>query len=102
MVLGVGAFAGLLCFMPTLSAQDRDCDSDHDRDRVTRPERGTIIGVRTTDTIDAERRDYQMYRAMVDQDVRGENGRLAIPRGSTVELIVRVSPDMIWYSISNR
>jgi hypothetical protein len=29
----------------------------------------------------------------VDQDVRGTNGRLAIPRGSTVELIVRVARD---------
>jgi hypothetical protein len=27
------------------------------------------------------------------QDVRGDNGRLAIPRGATVELIVRVARD---------
>jgi hypothetical protein len=29
----------------------------------------------------------------VDQDVRGDNGRIAIPRGSIAELIVRVAPD---------
>jgi hypothetical protein len=92
-VVGVGAIAGLLCTVPMLSAQDRDRDSDHDRDRMTRLERGTIIAVRTTDTIDAERRDNQIYRAIVDQDVRGDNGRMAIPRGSTVELIVRVNQD---------
>jgi len=91
--VGVAALGGLLAGIPTLSAQDRDRDSDRDRDRMTRLERGTVIAVRTTDTIDAERRDNQIYRAVVDQDVRGDNGRLAIPRGSTVELIVRVNPD---------
>jgi hypothetical protein len=29
----------------------------------------------------------------VDQDVRDENGRIAIPRGATAELIVRVARD---------
>jgi hypothetical protein len=40
-----------------------------------------------------EHRDNRVYHGTVDQDVRGENGRLAIPRGSQVELIVRVARD---------
>jgi len=49
--------------------------------------------VRTNDTINVERRDNRVYTGTVDQDVRGDNGHLAIPRGSTVEMIVRVAPD---------
>jgi hypothetical protein len=75
------------------SAQDRDRDRDLERDRMTRIETGTMISVRNTETIDVNRRDDRVYRGLVDQDVRGENGRLAIPRGSAVELMVRVAPD---------
>jgi hypothetical protein len=60
---------------------------------MTRIEPGTMIAVRTNETIDVDRKDNRVYTGTVDQDVRGENGRLAIPRGSTVELIVRVAPD---------
>jgi hypothetical protein len=56
-------------------------------------EPGTVIAVRTQDWINVERRDNRVYTGIVDQDVRGENGRLAIPRGSAAELIVRVAPD---------
>ena len=100
--LNVGFLASLLVLialsiLPALSAQDRDSDRDrdreHDRDRITRIEPGTIIAVRTNDTIDADRRDNQIYRGIVDQDVRGTDGRLAIPRGADVELIVRVEQD---------
>lgn len=95
---GVGLLGGLaallaLSALPPLFAQYRDGDRDRDRDRMTRIESGTIIAVRTNDTIDVERNDYQVYRGMVDQDVRGNDGRLAIPRGSNVELIVRVERD---------
>jgi hypothetical protein len=95
---GVGLVSGLavlltLSALPPLFAQYRDGDRDRDRDRMTRIESGTIIAVRTNDTIDVERNDYQVYRGMVDQDVRGNDGRLAIPRGSNVELIVRVERD---------
>ena len=91
---GVVVLAGLFN-LQVLSAQDRDHDSDRDRDRnrVTRIDSGTIIAVRTNDTIDVDRRDNQVYRGIVDQDVRGNDGRLAIPRGSGVELIVRVASD---------
>jgi hypothetical protein len=73
--------------IPVASGQDRD------RDRLTRIEPGTNLAVRTTERIDVERRDQRVFRAVVDQEVRGENGRLAIPRGSPVELVVRVARD---------
>ena len=83
-----------------LSAQDRDRDRDRDggywdsgRSMYTRLTPGTQIPVRTNQAIDVERRDNRVYYGIVDQDVRGENGRLAIPRGSRAELIVRVAPD---------
>ena len=52
-----------------------------------------MITVRPTEAIDVERKDNRIYNAVVDQDVQGDNGRLAIPRGSTAELIVRVARD---------
>ena len=81
-----------LSVIPAAFAQDRDRD-DHDRDRITRLEPGTLIAVRTNEGIDADKGDNRVYTGIVDQDVRGDNGRLAIPRGSRVELIVRVEPD---------
>lgn len=89
-LLGSAALTVGLCAL-TVSAQDRD--RDRDMDRVTRIEPGTNISVRTNETIDVERRDNRVYTGIVDRDVRGENGRLAIPRGSSVELIVRLRPD---------
>ncbi len=86
----LSAFVGL-CMLQAASAQDRDYDHEHDR--ITRIEPGMLIAVRTNDTIDVEHRDNRVYSGVVDQDVRGSNGRLAIPRGSGVELIVRTAPD---------
>ena len=85
-ILALGLF-------PALSAQDHDRYGDRDRGRLTRLEPGTVIPVRTSEGIDVERTDNRVFRGTVDQDVRGENGRLAIPRGATVELIVRVARD---------
>jgi hypothetical protein len=93
---GVAALLVALSLLPAAFAQDRDRDrdrDDRDRDRVTRIEPGTVIAVRNNESIDVERKDNRVYRGIVDQDVRGENGRLAIPRGSAVEMIVRVAPD---------
>lgn len=97
--LGV-TFLAALCMLPAASAQqnpDRDRDSDRDRDRggdrFTRIEAGTVLAVRTNQSIESDRRDYQVYTGIVDEDVRGDNGRVAIPRGSTVELIVRTAQD---------
>jgi hypothetical protein len=87
----------ILSLAPLVAGQDRvrggDRDGDRDRDRITRLEPGTVIPVRTDEFIDVERRDNRVYSGIVDQDVRGTNGALAIPRGSAAELIVRVAPD---------
>jgi hypothetical protein len=91
---GAVAILVALSILPTVSAQDRDNhDRDQDRDRVTRLDPGTMIAVRNNDTIDTDHRDNQVYSGTVDQDVRGNDGRLAIPRGSRVELMVRISRD---------
>jgi len=85
----------LVCSSVSVFAQDRDRDrvSERDREQITRLEPGAVIPVRATETIDVDRRDNRVYPGVVDQDVRGTNGALAIPRGSPVELIVRVAPD---------
>src|SRR6478735_7398523 len=95
-----GSLAVMALFLSPLAfGQDRDRDRDRDRDfdrgrdRITRLEPGTVIPVRTNDMIEVGRRDNRVYTGIIDQDVRGDNGRLAIPRGSTAELIVRAAPD---------
>lgn len=84
-----------LSFPALVAAQDRgrDGDRERDHDRMTRIDRGTVIPVRLNNPIDVNREENRVYTGTVDQDVRGENGRLAIPRGSQVELRVRVERD---------
>jgi hypothetical protein len=100
----IGSLALSVSFLTIgASAQDRDRDRDRDRDadrywdaqnsRYTQLLPGTMITVRPSEAIDVERKDYRVYTGVVDRDVRGSNGRLAIPRGSTAELIVRVQRD---------
>ena len=97
--LGIGTISvlsviGLLSITNQGRAQDRDREDRPDRnDRIERIASGTVIPVRTNEAIDVERRDNRVYHGIVDQDVRAGNGRIAIPRGSTVELIVRVAQD---------
>lgn len=79
-----------VCFNP---GRDRDQDRNRDSDRMTRLEPGAVIPVRTNEAIEVERRDNRVYTGTVDQDVRGSNGRVAIPRGANVELMVRVERD---------
>jgi hypothetical protein len=79
------------CISSVAWAQDRDWD--HDRDRITRLEPGTRIPVRLNRTIDVNQSDNRIFYGTVDQDVRGGYGRIVIPRGSNVELAVRVAPD---------
>ena len=50
---------------------------------------GTRVRVRTTRAIDERSLSGRVFAGVVDQDVRDTRGRLAIPRGATVELIVR-------------
>jgi hypothetical protein len=86
-----------LCLSPIVCAQNRDRNQDRDRNRdsdvFTILERGTVIPVRTMEAIDVEKSDNRIYTGIVDRDVRGDDGRLAIPRDSKVELIVRVTSD---------
>ena len=62
-----------------------------DRAAYTRLDPGITIPVRTNEPIDSNRTDYRVYTGVVTQDVLGRDRRVAIPRGSTVELIVRGS-----------
>lgn len=97
----LGSVAVLSGFLLTAGAwgQDRDRMRDSDRywdqqnNRWTRLLPGTMITVRPNEAIDVERKDYRVYYGTVDRDVRGENGKLAIPAGSRVEMMVRVAPD---------
>lgn len=84
-----------LCLMPALFGQDRDWDHYWDRGRhiYTMLQPGTVVPVRTQEPIDVERTDNRIFYGVIDQDVRGDNGRLAIPRGAHAELIVRVARD---------
>jgi hypothetical protein len=91
-----GFFAvSVLCLSSVAWGQDRDRYPDRDRggDRITRLVPGTVIPIRTNEAIDVNKGDYRVYTGIVDQDVRGDDGRLAIRRGSTVELVVRFAPD---------
>jgi len=102
-LIGSLALAGGLS-LSVCAAQDRDRMRDPDNrdwdrswdnanNRYTRLIQGSVVSVRPTESIDVERKDNRVYTGIVDQDVRGSNGRLAIPRGSTVELMVRVERD---------
>ena len=95
LVTVAGLVSTALLLVAAASAQDRDRDRDGDRDgdRIARLEPGTIIVVRTNEFIDSDRGDHRIYAATVDQDVRGEHDRIVVPRGSAVELIVRVALD---------
>ncbi len=50
---------------------------------------GTTVHVRTTDAIDQSTMDGRVYTGVVEEDVVDANGRVAIPRGATAELMVR-------------
>lgn len=71
------------------SAQDRD-RGDY---RVRTLDPGSVIAVRTNESIDVDKGDNRIYRGVVDQDVRNDHDHLVIPRGSPVELILRIRPD---------
>jgi enhancing lycopene biosynthesis protein 2 len=52
--------------------------------------RGTQIRVRTDQAIDArDRSDGRIYTGAVAEDVKGDDGRMVIPRGARAELIVQ-------------
>lgn len=66
---------------------------DDQRRRFTRLDPGTVIPIRTDKYINSERSDGRIYTGSVIHDIVDDQGRLAIPRGSTAELTVRVARD---------
>ena len=88
MVWGIAGTLALGLSSLGVSAQG---NRNWDGQRYTRLEPGINITVRTAEPIDATRTDYRIYNGIVEQDVRGDDGNLAIPRGSSVELIARGS-----------
>ena len=91
--IGIRATSGLAMIALALPAQDRD-QNDRDRpQRLTRIEPGTTIAIRTSEYIDSDRADGRVFRGSVAENVRGENGRIGIPREAPVELIVRAQAD---------
>jgi len=60
---------------------------------LSRIESGTTIQVRTTEDIDTQSVDGRVYTGTIENDVLDTQGRLAIPAGSTAELVVRRGPD---------
>jgi hypothetical protein len=92
------AAALLVCAPAFVFAQDRYWDGQ----RFTRLQPGMTISVRTNEAIDSARTDYRVYTGIVAEDVRGDNGRLAIPRGSSVEMIVRHGRDNeLWLDLES-
>src|SRR5258705_13612748 len=89
--VGGVAVALALCCSPIVVSAQRDPNRDRDRAPYTRLEPGMTISVRTNEPIDANRADYRVYTGIVTQNVLGRDRRVAIPRGSPVELIVRGS-----------
>lgn len=80
-----------LCLSTAASAQDRDRDYDHGAIRRLDP--GTVIPVRTTEGIDVDKGNDRVYVGNVDRDVRNDHGRLVIPQGARVEMMVRYTRD---------
>jgi len=84
-VLALGAAS-----IPAVAQGDRYDRYGRDQNPpITRIDPGMNITIRTNEPINAARSDYRVFTGVVDRDVRGDNGRLAIPRGSIVELMVK-------------
>jgi hypothetical protein len=54
---------------------------------------GTTLTVRTVETIDEDDSDGRVYEGVVVDDVRNRSGFVAIPQGSTVEMVVKKISD---------
>jgi hypothetical protein len=81
-LVGVAAVWTLSIPMP-VAAQDRAWTP------LNYIEPGTSIPIRTTQAIDSSTQDGLVYTGTVDQDVLDREGRVALPRGATAELVVR-------------
>src|SRR4029079_17780558 len=81
---------------PRLAQRTNDWDWDGNYERLGRINPGTFVTVRTTEAINADKRDDRTYSGVVDEDVWDDYGRLsvpAIPKGSRVDLMVRSESD---------
>lgn len=78
----IAIFSGTLCFSQPAAAQVYT-------DAASTIATGVTIPVRTSETIDAKTADGRVFTGVVDEDVRDLDGRVAIPRGSTAELMVK-------------
>jgi hypothetical protein len=68
---------------------DQVCSDQSPSGQIVLPS-GTEIPVRTNDRIDSrDAREDQAFPAQIAEDVPGEDGSIAIPRGSDVSLITR-------------
>jgi len=74
-------FSGAVAVTPPASAQVSRTTIDAD----------TMLKIRTTEAIDVKAADGLIYTATVDEVVLDRNGEVAIPEGSTVELMARKS-----------
>jgi|SRR5579862_4088326 hypothetical protein len=90
--MGTAAAALALCVPVTAQDPKRD-NLDLERGRITMIAAGTTVMVRTQESIDAAARDNRIYKGVIEQDVRDQKDHIAIPRGSPVELKVRVAAD---------
>ncbi|HEX4996755.1 MAG TPA: hypothetical protein VFY29_00920 [Terriglobia bacterium] len=59
-------------------------------------EAGVAIPIRTTERIEVSHSDGRVYNGVVDADVQDRRGNVVIPRGSNVELIVRLVGDDVY------
>ena len=88
-------FAGF-ALTPTFAQRGNDWDWDGSYQRLVRINPGTFVTVRTSQSIQSDRKDGRTYTGVVDEDVWDDYGRLsvpAIPRGSRVDLVVRTARD---------
>jgi hypothetical protein len=101
----VGAIViAALCATQMIQAQNSNGRDDrYDRNgrydaysRLAQIDAGTLISVRTRQSIDARKQDGRVFPAVVESDVWDDSRRLAIaaiPRGSAAELLVRSARD---------
>ena len=71
--------------------QPASAQVSRDRQARTVIDQGTTLAVRTDEAIDVKDADGLVFTGTVDQDVLDRDGVVAIPRGSTAELIARKS-----------
>lgn len=84
-LLAGAAMAAMLCAPQRADAQTWTA--------LSTIETGTSIQVRTTEAIDTKTMDGRVFTGTIETEVRDTQGRLAIPAGSTAELVVRRGPD---------